>query len=164
MNASPINSIYDIDVETIEGETISLSKYRGKTLLIVNVASKCGFTKQYAGLEELYQNHKDEDFVVLGFPCNQFGGQEPGSEEEIAQFCQMNFGVTFPMHAKIDVKGDNRHPLYTFLTGPDSPFSGNVKWNFSKFVVGPEGKIVERFGSMTKPTSDKIVKAISQSS
>lgn len=160
MTLSRANSIYDIDVETIDGETVSLSQYKGKTLLIVNVASKCGFTGQYAGLEELYQKHKDDDFVILGFPCNQFGGQEPGTEEEIAQFCQLNYGVTFPMHAKIDVKGDNQHPLYTFLAGKESPFSGSVKWNFSKFLVGPDGTIIERFGSMTKPMSSKIENAI----
>lgn len=160
MTSANASSLYDIEIETIDGEKTTLSEYKGKTLLIVNVASKCGFTKQYGGLEELYQKYKDQDVVVLGFPCNQFGGQEPGTEAEIAEFCQVNFGVTFPMYAKLEVKGDNQHPLYTFLSGEDSPFSGNVKWNFSKFLISPEGEIVDRFGSMTKPMSSKIETAI----
>ncbi len=155
-------NIYDIPLQTIEGEATSLSQYKGKVLLIVNVASKCGFTKQYAGLEKLYQEKKNEGLVVLGFPCNDFGNQEPGTNEEIVEFCTLNFGVTFPMFDKLHVKGKDQHPLYTALTGPDSPFPGNVKWNFGKFIIDRNGKIAARYGSMTSPDSRKLREAIDQ--
>lgn len=152
--------IYDIPLKTIDGEPTSLGHYKGQVLLIVNVASKCGFTKQYAGLESLYQDKKDEGLVILGFPCNDFGNQEPGSNEEIQEFCKLNFGVTFPMHEKLHVKGPEQHPLYALLTGKDSPFSGNISWNFNKFLVDRSGTIVARFGSMTSPESKKLRAAI----
>ena len=154
-------SIYDFEVETLSGERVSDADYRGKALLIVNTASKCGFTPQYAGLEELHQNFGEQGLVVLGFPCNQFGKQEPGSHEEIAGFCQRNYGVSFPMHAKIDVNGPQAHPLYTFLKGEQGGLLGSkIKWNFTKFLVDRQGNVVGRFASTTKPTSAKLVGAI----
>ncbi|MEY3002661.1 MAG: hypothetical protein RLZZ428_1036 [Pseudomonadota bacterium] len=148
-----MQTIYDIGVETIDGESFKMARYKGKTLLIVNVASKCGFTKQYAGLERLYKAYKDQGFVVLGFPCNQFANQEPGTEEEIQTFCSVNFGVTFPLFKKIDVNGENTHPLYRYLKEEQTGILGTeaIKWNFTKFLVDKEGNVVERFGSSTKP-------------
>ena len=139
-----------------------LSDYRGKPMLIVNTASKCGFTPQYEGLEKLYEQHKDKGLVVLGFPCNQFGAQEPGSEEEIGAFCEANYGVTFPMFAKINVNGSDAHPLYTFLKGEKGGILGtkNIKWNFTKFLVNRDGAVVGRFAPATKP--DAIEQAIAK--
>ena len=153
-------SIYDIKVTDIEGKETSLAAYKGKVLLIVNVASRCGFTKQYTALEAIYEKYKDKGFVILGFPCNQFGGQEPGTKEEIKQFCSTKFSVTFPLFDKIDVNGDNRHALYTALAGKDSPFPGDIKWNFNKFLVGKDGKILQRFESKVTPDSEEMTKAI----
>lgn len=153
-------SIYDIKLKDIDGKDTTLSAYKGKALLIVNVASKCGYTKQYAGLEALYQKYKAKGFVVLGFPCNQFGGQEPGTNEEIKQFCSSKYNVTFPLFDKLEVNGANRHPLYSFLSGEKSPFPGEIKWNFGKFVIGKDGKILKRFGSSTTPESDELTKEI----
>jgi glutathione peroxidase len=152
--------IYGIEVKTIDGRNIALSEYAGRVLLIVNTASKCGFTPQYAGLERLYGKYRDQGLVVLGFPCNQFAGQEPGSEAEIASFCSLNYGVTFPMFAKIDVNGPNAHPLYRLLKRKKSGFlgSGAVKWNFTKFLVDREGNVVKRYGPAVKP--EKIEKDI----
>lgn len=146
-------TVYDFKVKTIMGEETTLESYKGKVMLIVNVASKCGFTKQYTGLQELYEKYKDKGFVVLGFPCNQFMSQEPGTEKEIQNFCQVNFGVTFPLFAKIDVNGDNTHPLYVYLKSQASGFLGSesIKWNFTKFLVDKEGNVIERFGSSTEP-------------
>ncbi len=146
-------SIYDFKVKTIVGEETTLKPYKGKTILIVNVASKCGFTKQYAGLQALYEKYKEQDFVVLGFPCNQFMSQEPGTEKEIQNFCQINFGVTFPLFSKIDVNGDNTHPLYVYLKSKSSGFLGSesIKWNFTKFLVDKKGNVIKRFGSSTEP-------------
>ena len=152
--------IYDITATDLDNETRKLEEFAGKLLLIVNVASKCGFTGQYENLESLYQKYKDDGLVVLGFPCNQFGGQEPGTSEDIKSFCSLTYGVTFPMFEKVDVNGPNQHPLYSFLAGESSPVKGRIKWNFSKFLVGRDGKILERFGSMTNPESSKITKAI----
>jgi len=148
-------SIYDFTVVTIDGKEISMSEFKGKTLLIVNVASKCGFTKQYEGLQNLYAKYKDKGFVVLGFPCNQFGAQEPGSNEDIQEFCSVNFGVTFPMFDKIDVNGDNTHPLYVYLKSNAPGILGTeaIKWNFTKFLVDKDGKIVERYATQTTPES-----------
>ena len=150
-------SLYDIEVQTIDGNAESLAKYRGKVLLVVNTASQCGFTPQYEGLEALYRDLADEGLVVLGFPCDQFGHQEPGSEEEIASFCTTKFDVSFPMHAKIEVNGSGRHPLYERLESeaPGLLGSRNIKWNFTKFLVGRDGKVIERFGSITKPEKIK---------
>ncbi len=149
-------NLYDIPLTTIDGEPATLRDYEGKVLLIVNVASKCGFTKQYAGLEALYKEMQEKGLVVLGFPCNDFLGQEPGSEEEIKQFCSLNFGVTFPLFEKLHVKGKDQHPLYAALTGPDSPFPGKVGWNFGKFLVGRDGKIVGRFKPGMKPEAEEL--------
>jgi glutathione peroxidase len=146
-------SIYDLNVVTIDGEEISMSKYKGKVLLIVNVASECGFTPQYKGLEELYQNYKERDFVVLGFPSNQFSNQEPGSNKEIKAFCKGSYNVTFDMFAKVDVNGENTIPLYKFLKEKRKGFlwTKDIKWNFTKFLIDRNGNIVERFAPMTQP-------------
>lgn len=146
-------SIYDIKVKNIDGEEISMSEYKGKTLLIVNVASKCGYTPQYEGLEKLYKDYKDKGLVILGFPCNQFAGQEPGSEKEILEFCQTNYGVTFPMFSKIDVNGENTHPLYVYLKkeAPGVLSTQDIKWNFTKFLVSADGKVLQRFAPATTP-------------
>jgi glutathione peroxidase len=158
--AARAGSIYDIKLKDIDGKDTSLSAYKGKVLLIVNVASHCGYTKQYAALEAIHQKYKDQGFTVLGFPCNQFGGQEPGTNEEIKQFCSSKYSVTFPLFDKIEVNGANRHPLYMELAGKDSPFAGDIKWNFSKFLVGKDGKIVKRFDSKVTPDSEEVTKAI----
>jgi glutathione peroxidase len=158
--AAHAESIYDLKLKDIEGKDISLGAYKGKVLLIVNVASKCGYTKQYTGLEAIQQKYQKQGFTVLGFPCNQFGGQEPGSNEEIKQFCSSKFNVTFPLFDKIDVNGDKRAPLYITLAGKDSPFPGDIKWNFNKFLIGKDGKILKRFDSGVKPDSEELTKAI----
>jgi glutathione peroxidase len=145
-------SLYDIPLTTIDGRTITLQPLRGKILLMVNVASHCGFTPQYRGLEDLYRRHQDE-LVVLGFPCNQFGGQEPGNEAEIREFCESNYGVTFPLFAKIDVNGPNEHPLYGYLKSAKRGFLGRrrIAWNFTKFLVGRDGEVRRRYGPQVKP-------------
>ncbi len=150
-------SIYDFNVTTITGKEISMAQYRGKVLLIVNVASQCGFTPQYEGLEKLYETYKDEGFMVLGFPSNQFGEQEPGSNDEIIFFCQGNYDVQFDMFSKIDVNGENTIPLYKYLKSEQTGFlwTKSIKWNFTKFLVDREGNVVERYGSSTKPESIK---------
>ena len=157
-----MTSIYDFKAATIDGEEHSLRDYAGKVLLVVNVASQCGLTPHYAGLQELYQSFGDRGFAVLGFPCNQFGSQEPGSEGEIKKFCETRFGVTFPMFAKVEVNGAQRHPLYAFLTAqptqPDGP--GDIQWNFAKFLIGRDGKVAARFAPATAPVSEEIVGAI----
>lgn len=148
-----MTSIYDIDATTIDGERISLNRYRGKSLLIVNVASKCGHTPQYAGLESLYRKYKDRGLVVLGFPCNQFGRQEPGSEADIKSFCHGTYNITFPMFSKVDVNGPNAHPLFKFLTSRKKGLLGRtaIPWNFSKFLVAPDGDVVKRYGAWGRP-------------
>jgi glutathione peroxidase len=147
------HSVYDIDVRTIEGRTISMEEYRGLVVLVVNVASRCGYTPQYAGLETLYRRHKDRGFVVLGFPCDQFGHQEPGSEAEIRQFCSARYGVTFPLFEKIDVNGASTHPLYQYLKASRKGLFGRsaILWNFTKFLLGPEGGVIRRYGSRVTP-------------
>lgn len=159
-----MTDIYDIEVSRITGEPVRLGDYKGKTLLIVNTASKCGFTGQYEGLQQLYDTYKERGFVVLGFPSNDFLGQEPGSNEEIAAFCSMNYGVTFPMFAKMAVKGKDQHPLYAFLTSPDTnpEFAGKISWNFNKFLVSGEGKVINRFGSRTRPDDKELITAIEE--
>ncbi|QUN04903.1 glutathione peroxidase [Shewanella yunxiaonensis] len=156
------SSIYDIDIIDIQGNKSNLALYKNKVMLIVNTASKCGFTPQYQGLEELYQEFKDNGLVVLGFPCNQFGAQEPGNEQEIARFCELNYGVSFPLFAKIDVNGANAHPLYQFLKkqAPGVFGSSAIKWNFTKFLVNREGNVVDRFAPTTKP--DALKKQLSE--
>lgn len=152
--------IYDLSVETLTGKTVSLDSYRDKVLLVVNTASKCGFTPQYEGLEKLHQAYKDKGLVILGFPCNQFGAQEPGGESDIQAFCQLNYGVSFPMHAKVDVNGDNTHPLYRVLKKSARGVLGSesIKWNFTKFLVDRKGNVVDRFAPTTKP--EDLVKDI----
>jgi glutathione peroxidase len=146
-------SIYDYSAEILSGQPAPLADYRGKVVLIVNTASKCGFTPQYEGLEALYRKYADKGFVVLGFPCNQFGAQEPGNAEEIQSFCSLTYGVTFPMFAKIDVNGPKAHPLYEYLKHEKKGLLGSegIKWNFTKFLVGRDGEVVERFAPTTKP-------------
>jgi len=159
-SAIAADSIYDIPLKDIDGKDTSLKPYAGNVMLIVNVASKCGFTPQYAGLETLYKKYHFQGLEICGFPCNQFLHQEPGTDAEIKAFCTGKYDVTFPMFDKLEVNGDNRHPLYVFLAGTNSPFPGNIKWNFTKFLIGRDGKILNRFGSTTKPDSDEVTKAI----
>jgi glutathione peroxidase len=158
----PDPTIYEHRARTIEGEDVGLEAYRGQVLLIVNTASKCGFTGQYKDLEAVHQRFQDRGFAVLGFPCNDFGGQEPGSEADIQSFCEERYGVSFPLFAKVKVKGEGTHPLFSDLqagtTRPDS--EGPIRWNFTKFLVGRDGRVVARFGSMTSPSSKKVAKAI----
>ena len=155
------SALYDIPLTLIDGTETTFGAYKNKAVLVVNVASKCGFTPQYAGLESLYQRYANEGLVVLGLPSNQFMGQEPGTEEDIAQFCGMTYGVTFPMTVKVDVRGKQQHPLYAELTKfKQGLLPGLIKWNFEKFLVTPGGKIVDRFASSTKPESNEIVAAI----
>ena len=158
-------TLYDIDVKTIDGRTESLSAYTGKTLLIVNVASECGFTPQYAGLEQLYREFKDRGLVVLGFPCNQFGHQEPGTESDIAAFCSTKYDVTFPLFAKIDVNGPHAHPLYQWLKSEKKGVLGTeaIKWNFTKFLVDRHGAVLRRYAPNDTPQSIRadIVQAVS---
>ncbi|WP_203415571.1 glutathione peroxidase [Candidatus Scalindua japonica] len=153
------SQFYDIEVESIEGKTYQLSEYTGKVVLIVNTASKCGYTSQYKTLQSLYEQYKGKGLVVLGMPCNQFGRQEPGTETEIKKFCELNFGVTFPMLKKADVKGSNQHPLYQYLLR-ESSSSRDISWNFEKFLVGRDGQIIRRFSTSTKPFSKRVVSAI----
>jgi glutathione peroxidase len=146
-------TFYDFDATRLDGTPASLGDYRGHVALVVNVASHCGFTPQYSGLEALYRRHKDEGFVVLGFPCNQFGAQEPGTGDEIASFCSRTYDVTFPMFGKVDVNGANEHPLFTFLKEekPGALGTKSIKWNFTKFLVGRDGEVLKRYGSSTTP-------------
>lgn len=153
-------SIHDIGVTDIDGKATTLAPFKGRVLLIVNVASECGYTTQYAGLQELFGKYAAKGLSVLGFPCNQFGGQEPGSNADIKKFCAANFRVTFPLFAKIEVNGANRHPLYAALAGKASPVPGNVKWNFEKFLVGRDGKVLARFGAGDEPDSPDVIQAI----
>ena len=155
-------SIYDIGVTTIDGQPQTLADYRGQVLLIVNVASKCGLTPQYEGLEKLHEQYADRGFEVLGFPCNQFMGQEPGTAEEIREFCGTTYGVAFPIFEKIDVNGAQQHPIYAELeqTADADGEAGDVKWNFEKFLVSPEGSIVARFRPQTTPDSAEVVSAV----
>ena len=166
-NASPSEppaekSIYDFTMKDIDGRDVKLDAYKGKVLLFVNTASKCGYTPQYEGLEKIYEKYKDRGFVILGFPANNFMGQEPGTEKEIKEFCQLKYNVTFPMFAKISVKGADQHPLYTFLTNPKTnpASSGEITWNFNKFLIDRNGKIVARFGTKETPDSENVTGAI----
>jgi glutathione peroxidase len=148
-------SIYEFNVNAINGKEVNLQDYQDQVVLVVNTASKCGFTKQYAGLENLYTDNKAQGFSVLGFPCNQFGEQEKGDSDEISQFCELNFGVTFPLFEKIDVNGEQAAPLFKYLTTNARGILGSqrIKWNFTKFLIGKDGKVVKRYGSTTKPES-----------
>ena len=147
-----MTTIYDFTATTIDGTDQPLAAYQGKTLLVTNVASKCGFTPQYEGLEQLYERYSDQGLVVLGFPCDQFGHQEPGDEAQIQEFCSLTYGVSFPMFAKVEVNGDGAHPLYQWLrTQKAGVLGGRIKWNFTKFLVGRDGTVLDRFAPTTKP-------------
>jgi glutathione peroxidase len=158
-------TVHDIDVQTLSGDPATLGDFAGSTILVVNVASQCGLTPQYAGLQRLYDQFADRGLVVAGFPCNQFGAQEPGTAEEISEFCSGNYGVTFPLFAKIDVNGPGRHPLYAELTevADAEGKAGDIQWNFEKFLVGPDGKVLARFRPLTEPEAPEVVSAIEAS-
>ncbi len=157
-----VTNIYDMTMRDIDGKSVSLGSFKGQVMLIVNVASKCGFTGQYEGLEKLYTTYTNRGFVVLGFPANDFMGQEPGTESEIKQFCTLTYGVTFPMFAKVSVKGKDMHPLYAFLTSKETnaEFGGAIAWNFNKFLIGRDGAVLGRFGSRVKPDDRDLVAAV----
>ena len=148
--------------KNIDGETVDLEDYEGNVVLVVNTASQCGLTPQYAGLQEMYEKYKDQGFVILGFPCNQFGSQEPGSEAEIKQFCSTKFNVSFPMFSKIEVNGDDADPLYKYLTAKDAKPAGQgeISWNFEKFLIDREGNLIGRFAPRTKPSDPELVKSV----
>ena len=160
--ASPAKSIYEFQMKDIDGKDVKLKKYKGNVLLVVNTASKCGYTPQYEGLQAIYTKYHGQGFEILGFPANNFGGQEPGSEAEIKEFCTLKYKVTFPMFAKISVKGEDQHPLYTYLTSKetDPAFAGDISWNFNKFLIDRNGKILARFSSKDTPESETVTKAI----
>jgi glutathione peroxidase len=160
LTAMAASQLYDIPLKDIDGKASSLKAYQGKVLLIVNVASQCGLTPQYEGLEALYLKYKDKGLVVLGFPCNDFAGQEPGSNADIKAFCSSKFSVTFPLFDKLHVKGAEQHALYAALTGKTSPFPGDVQWNFGKFLIGRDATILKRFEPKTKPDDSAVVDAI----
>ncbi len=159
-----MSSVYDFQAQTIDGLNVALSDYRGKVLLIVNTASKCGFTPQFEGLEKLWQSHGTKGLVIVGFPCNQFGGQDPGADSEIASFCQLNYGVSFPMMAKVDVNGPQAHPLYQWLVKEAPGILGTkaIKWNFTKFLIGKDGQVLGRYAPTDTPKSliDDIERAL----
>lgn len=156
------DTVLDHQVKTLEGKKVDLSDYKGKALLVVNVASRCGATPQYAALQDVYENFKDDGLVVIGFPCNQFGKQEPGSAEDIREFCTANYGVSFPMMAKIDVNGDKADPFYKELTSTETKpkKAGPVGWNFEKFLIGRDGNVAARFGTSTEPDAPEVIEAI----
>jgi glutathione peroxidase len=156
-SAFAASSVHEFTLPSIDGAPAPLAAYKGKVVLIVNVASKCGYTPQYTGLEKLYETYKDRGFVILGFPANNFGAQEPGTNEEIKTFCSRNYNVTFPMYSKISVKGDDKAPLYQYLTSTDG---GEIKWNFTKFLVDGNGKVIQRFESKVTPDSPELVGAV----
>jgi glutathione peroxidase len=153
-------SLYEVPLKDIDGQSTSLKAYQGQVLLLVNVASKCGYTPQYKGLEALHKKYQRQGLQVLGFPCNDFGAQEPGANQEIKEFCSSQYQVTFPLFDKLHVKGPDQHPLYAALTGKESPVPGEVKWNFGKFLIGRDGKIIQRFDSKVAPDSPELTKAI----
>jgi len=161
INADPETSVYDFKIMTIDGEQMSFEKYKGSVILVVNTASECGFTPQYEALQSVYETYKEKGLVVVGFPANDFGGQEPGSEEEILEFCEVNYGVTFPLSSKVSVSGDNIDPLFEFLINQENEsFMGEIKWNFEKFLIDKEGKLIKRFRSKVKPDSKDIISSI----
>ena len=157
-----MSSLYEIPLKTLSGDDTTLAAHKGKAVLVVNVASKCGLTPQYEGLEKLHEQYADRGFSVVGFPCNQFKGQEPGTAEEIQEFCSTTYGVTFPLYEKVDVNGENRHPVYDVLTkaADDEGHEGDVRWNFEKFLLSPEGDVVARFGPLVQPEDEKLVHAV----
>jgi glutathione peroxidase len=157
-------AIYDAKVDALDGSAASLDDYQGKAVLIVNVASQCGLTPQYAGLQQLHEEYADKGFAVLGFPCNQFGAQEPGTPDEIAGFCETSYGVTFPLFEKIEVNGEGRHPLYAELTShpDDEGEAGDIQWNFEKFLISRDGEVVRRFRPLTTPEDPSLVNAVEE--
>ncbi len=155
------DSVHEFTLTDIDGNEIPLHEFEDKALLIVNTASECGYTPQYEGLQALYEKYKEDGLVILGFPANNFGGQEPGTDKEIKQFCRVNYDVSFPMFSKVSVKGNDQHPLFTYLTTAKNPdFRGDIKWNFEKFLVGKDGSLKHRFRSDVTPQSDEIMRAI----
>lgn len=163
VSAALATPLQDIPFKTMDGKTATLKDYAGKSVLIVNVASKCGNTKQYSGLEAAYKKYSPQGFVILGFPCNDFGNQEPGTNEQIQQFCSATYNVSFPLFDKIHVKGPEQAPLYTALTGPDAKFPGDVKWNFGKFLIGKNGEVLARFEPKTTVEEPAVIAAIESS-
>lgn len=157
-------SMYDFTLKNSKGRDVKLEEFRGQVVMLVNVASKCGYTPQYEGLQKIYERYRAQGFTILAFPANNFGAQEPGTNEEIQEFCRINYGVTFPVFSKISVKGEDQHPLYKYLTGRDTnpDFAGDIKWNFGKFLVGRDGRVVARFDSADKPEDSKVTQAIEQ--
>lgn len=162
MTASFAASVQDVPLKDIDGKDTSLKTYNGKVVLVVNVASKCGLTPQYKSLEALYRKYKDQGLVIVGFPCNDFGAQEPGTPVEIKEFCSTKYDVTFPLMAKLHVKGPEQHPLYATLTGKDAKFPGEIEWNFGKFLIARDGTVVQRFSPKTTPDSTDITAAVEQ--
>jgi glutathione peroxidase len=155
-----MSAFHDITLKALDGRELPLASFRNKAVLVVNVASRCGLTPQYAALESLYQRYKDNGLIVLGLPCNQFAGQEPGTEKEIGEFCELNYGVTFALGEKLEVNGPHRHPLYRLLAGEGAEFPGDITWNFEKFLVRPNGEVIARFSPRTAPDDPVVVQAI----
>ena len=155
-----MSAFHDLTLDALDGKPLSLKTLKGQVVLVVNVASKCGLTPQYAALENLYQQYKEQGFSVLGLPCNQFAGQEPGTEEEIQTFCSLNYGVSFPLGSKVEVNGPDRHQLYRLLAGEGAEFPGDITWNFEKFLVGPDGRVLARFSPRTTPDDATVIQAI----
>ena len=154
------SSVHDIKLNTLDGKPTTLGEYKGKVVLLVNVASQCGLTPQYKALQAIHEKYKDKGFTVIGVPCNDFGAQEPGTAEDIKAFCSTKYDVTFPLMEKVHVKGDEQHPLYARLTGKNSEFPGDIKWNFGKFLIGRDGKVLQRFEPKTTPDSDEVIQAV----
>lgn len=155
-----MSAFHDMTLKTLDGQDLPLAPFKNKVVLVVNVASRCGLTPQYAALENLYGQYKDRGLSILGLPCNQFAGQEPGSEDEIQSFCQLNYGVTFPMGEKLEVNGAHRHPLYRLLAGEGAEYPGDITWNFEKFLVGRNGAVIARFSPRTAPDDPAVIQAI----
>ncbi|CAE6894492.1 MULTISPECIES: glutathione peroxidase [Pseudomonas] len=158
-----MSAFHDINLRALDGQDLPLAPFKGQVVLVVNVASKCGLTPQYSGLEQLYQTYREQGFTVLGLPCNQFAGQEPDSEEQIREFCTTQYGVTFPLGSKMDVNGAGRHPLYRLLAGEGAEFPGDITWNFEKFLVGQDGRVLARFSPRTTPDDPALIAAIEKS-
>ena len=155
-----MSAFHDLKLKALDGHELALAPFKGHVVLVVNVASKCGLTPQYAALENLYQQYKDQGFTVLGLPCNQFAGQEPGTEQEIQKFCSLNYGVTFPLGSKLDVNGPDRHQLYRLLAGEGAEFPGDITWNFEKFLLGKDGRVLARFSPRTAPDDPTVIQAV----
>ena len=155
-----MSAFHDLTLDALDGKPLSLKTLKGQVVMVVNVASKCGLTPQYAALENLHQQYKEQGFSVLGVPCNQFAGQEPGTEEDIQAFCSLNYGVSFPLSSKVEVNGPDRHQLYRLLAGEGAEFPGDITWNFEKFLVGPDGRVLARFSPRTTPDDATVIQAI----